>query len=94
MGTKILYRRDNIYSKIHIDDQLCTSASTISSMTLSKAGNSRGMNGATSAGSLTRRHILSMTLAAFLLSTDERPRSALPSRGAIRANVGESTVIR
>ena len=33
-----------------------------------------------------------MTLAAFLLSTEERPRSAFPSKGAIKASVGESTV--
>ena len=52
------------------------------------------MKGATSAGSFTRRHILSITLAAFLFSTDERPRRALPRRGAIKANVGESTAIR
>ena len=52
------------------------------------------MKGATSAGSFTRRHILSITLAAFLFNTEERPRKALPSNGAIRARVGESTVLR
>ena len=62
-------------------------------MTLSRAGRSRGINGATSAGSFTKRHILSMTRAAFLFSAEERPLKALPSSGAISAKVGESTVI-
>lgn len=51
------------------------------------------MKGATSAGSFTKRHILSITRAAFLLSAEERPLKALPSSGAISARVGESTVI-
>ena len=52
------------------------------------------MKGATSAGSFTNRHILSITLAAFLFRTDERPRRAFPRSGAIKANVGESTAIQ
>lgn len=52
------------------------------------------MKGATSAGSFTKRHILSMTRAAFLFNAEDRPLKALPSSGAISAKVGESTVIQ
>ena len=69
-----------------------TSSSTTSSMSLSRAGSRRGMNGATSAGSRTNRHILSMTRAAFRFNWEVfRFLMTLPSRGAISANVAEST---
>ena len=69
-----------------------TSSSTTSSINLSRAGSNKGMKGATSAGSRTNRHILSMTRAAFRFNCEVfRFRMTLPNKGAMSANVAEST---
>ena len=59
--------------------------------TLSSAGRSKGMNGATSEGSCTNRHMISITLEAFLFITEDRLFNDFPNNGAMRASTGEST---